>query len=548
MVFDMRTVLLLGIIAFIVCTLFIMQLWKQNRRRFAGMLYWVFNFAMQTAALVLIALRDVIPVWISIVCSNTLVIAGILVIYMGMERFVNKKGRQFHNYILLIVFVCVHTYFTFVLPSLAARNLNLSAGMLLFCFQCSWLMLHRVGPDLRPLTLWVGIVYCGYCVVSIIRIVEYFVDMDANNNFFQSGTFQPLMLTAYEILFIILTYGLAMMVNKRLLIEIGSQEEKFSKAFHSAPYAVYLTRLSDGMIFDVNETFVSITGYDRDDAIGKKTMDLHIWESQEDRNAVVDILSKNGKVQGMDLRFRKKNGEPATGLFTAEIILINGEECILSSIGDITDRKRAEENIRNLLAEKELILKEVHHRIKNNMSTIMSMLSLQSNKIKNPAAIAALKDAEGRVRSMMVLYDKLYRSDNFQEVSIKEYLSSLINDIVSNFPNSASVKIEKNMDDFKISAKILFSFGIIINELLTNIMKYAFTGRADGLIIVSASMKDNRATVSIQDNGNGMPESIDIENSTGFGLRLVGMLTKQIDGTIRIERMNGTRIILEFEK
>lgn len=215
---------------------------------------------------------------------------------------------------------------------------------------------------------------------------------------------------------------------------------------------------------------------------------------------------------------------------------------------DISELKQAEMNIQKLLSEKELILKEVHHRIKNNMTTMMSLLSLQSGKIKDETAITVLKDAEGRLRSMMLLYDKLYRSTDFQEVSVKEYFSALINDILRNFPKSASVKIEKNIDDFMISTKIIFSLGIIVNELFTNIMKYAFKDRDDGLIIASASLKDNRAIVIIQDNGIGIPESVDIENSTGFGLMLVRVLTKQINGTVRIERQNGTKVTLEFEK
>jgi two-component sensor histidine kinase len=147
----------------------------------------------------------------------------------------------------------------------------------------------------------------------------------------------------------------------------------------------------------------------------------------------------------------------------------------------------------------------------------------------------------------MVLYDKLYRSTGFNTISVMKYLPSLVDEIVANFPNSTSVKIEKKIDDFILDAKRLQPLGIIINELLTNIMKYAFTGRIDGFITVSASLKGNGVCLIIQDNGNGMPESIDFENSPGFGLKVVRLLTKQIGGAIRIERENGTRIILEFE-
>ncbi len=213
---------------------------------------------------------------------------------------------------------------------------------------------------------------------------------------------------------------------------------------------------------------------------------------------------------------------------------------------DITERKIAEEKIKSLLAEKELILKEVHHRIKNNMNTIKSLLFLQSETLKDPSAVAALHDAENRVDSMMVLYDKLYRSADYRELSVKEYLPSLVDEIISNFPNKQIVKIEKNIDDFILSAGTLFPLGIILNELLTNIMKYAFVGRDSGIITVEASRNDNRTHIVIQDNGVGIPDSVNFENSKGFGLELISMLVQQLSGRIRIDRIDGTRFVLEF--
>ena len=222
---------------------------------------------------------------------------------------------------------------------------------------------------------------------------------------------------------------------------------------------------------------------------------------------------------------------------------------LLLAIEDITERKDAEKKIKALLAEKELILKEVHHRIKNSMNTIKSLLTLQAAMLKDPTAIEALTDTESRVQSMMLLYDKLYRSTGYIEISIKDYLFSLIDEIIENFPNGDSITVQKNMDDFICDAKKLQSIGIIINELLTNIMKYAFLGKENqvNLIEVSVILKNNKASIVIKDNGVGIPENIDFENSTGFGLTLVRLLTEQIGGTIGIERKNGTSVILEFE-
>jgi two-component sensor histidine kinase len=213
---------------------------------------------------------------------------------------------------------------------------------------------------------------------------------------------------------------------------------------------------------------------------------------------------------------------------------------------EILERIKNEETVKSLLVEKEFILKEVHHRIKNNMTTIIALLNLQTGTVKDISAVTAIKEAESRVRSMMVLYDKLYLSENFNHLSVKDYLSSLIDEIIMNFPNRGSVAVIKNIDDFILDSKSLFSVGIIINELLTNIMKYAFQGKEGGVITASASLMDKNVQLVIQDDGIGIPEWVDFENSNGFGLMLIKMLTHQLSGNIRIERNNGTGFILEF--
>jgi PAS domain S-box-containing protein len=217
------------------------------------------------------------------------------------------------------------------------------------------------------------------------------------------------------------------------------------------------------------------------------------------------------------------------------------------TVQDVTERKQAEERVKTLLKEKELLLREVHHRLKNNMLVMMTMLTLQTKTLKSPEAVAALEDVKGRLQSQYVLYDKLYSKDKLKEMSTTDYIPALVNKIIGAFPNKASIKIETQIDEFLLGVETCFPLGILINELLTNCLKYAFIGRDDGLIIVSATIKDHLVTLVIEDNGIGLPESIDLKTSCGFGLKLVGMLTSQLYGTIRIEREKGTRFILEFE-
>jgi len=329
---------------------------------------------------------------------------------------------------------------------------------------------------------------------------------------------------------------------------LRKSEDKFRLISELSPAGLYITS-PQGECSYVNPRWCEMSGLTPKEALGMGWINgIH----PEDRQMLFDswnkMVSSNG-YWGKEYRFQNKEGKITWvyGLATPQKDIFGNIIGYVGLNNDITDSKFAEEKIKNLLAEKELLLKEVHHRIKNNMNTVAGIMSLQIDTLKEPTAIAALNDAKSRVASMMLLYDKLYRSDDLKELSFKEYILPLVDEIVSNFPNKSIVKIEKNIDDdIMMDTKKMSHIGLIINELLTNIMKYAFTNRDNGSINISAFKNDNHTTISVQDNGVGIPESIDIATSNGFGLQLVDMMAKQLQGTIKIERNNGTKFILEF--
>ncbi|MEI6608947.1 MAG: PAS domain S-box protein [Deltaproteobacteria bacterium] len=342
----MKTIIVSNVITDTVCLIVIAVLWRQIRNRFAGTGFFVLDFALQTTAFFLIVLRGNIPDWLSIVLSNTLVIAGAILGYMGLLRFTGKISSQIHNYILLVVFAFMHAYLTFWQPNLAARNVNVAMGLLIICFQCAWLLLYRVEPGTRQLTRSVGIVFCFYCLVSSIRVAENAFNKPAAIDFFQSRVFDQFILISHQMLFVLLTFSLIMMFNKRLLMDVRGEEEKFFKAFHSSPYAIMITRVSDGKVIEVNSSFFNITGYQLADLREKTTLDLRLWNKDEDRSSIVNELTSKGKVLNRELQFRKKSGEMITGIFSAELLTTNNEKCVLSSINIITERKQAEEALR----------------------------------------------------------------------------------------------------------------------------------------------------------------------------------------------------------
>lgn len=226
-------------------------------------------------------------------------------------------------------------------------------------------------------------------------------------------------------------------------------------------------------------------------------------------------------------------------------IMVSTNNIRIKDFISFNELDRTNVKLEESLDEKELILKEVHHRIKNNMNIISSLLALQSTTINIPEAVHVFQDATARIESMGILYDKLYRTESYEIVSIKGYLSQLIDEIVQLYPDRQNIVIEKHIDDFPIKTKTIFSLGIIINELVTNAMKYAFTGREDGLIQISAKKEDNHITLVFGDNGIGMSE-IKYEEEKGFGMRLIDMLVTQIDGSCKIENTGGTKYTIEF--
>ncbi len=195
----------------------------------------------------------------------------------------------------------------------------------------------------------------------------------------------------------------------------------------------------------------------------------------------------------------------------------------------------------------EIILKEVHHRIKNNMTMIMSLLSWQSSNHKdNIEAVQILQEAEDRIRGMMLLYDKLYTSNYTTKVSSKDYFESLINEIIINYSNKYKINTNITIDEFMIGSKMIFNLGLIVNELIVNCMKYAFNSDG-GNITVNMSKDNNTITLIIEDDGVGLPDDFKIETISSFGLTLVKVLVEQFFGTINIDVKKGTKFSMKFD-
>ncbi len=335
--------------------------------------------------------------------------------------------------------------------------------------------------------------------------------------------------------------------RKRMEDALRKSELQYRSLIESSSAVIFCVDEKGAYQF-TNTIFAGTFGKTPDYFIGKTFWDIYPKDLADMRFEVTKRVFETGRTESVEVEVPL----PDRTLYyyaTANPIKDDTGKVILNLTyaTDITARRLAEDKVKGLLVEKELVLAEVHHRIKNNMNTISSLLSLQAGMLSDPSAIGVLEDARNRVQSMMVLYDKLYLSPNYSEISTAQYLPALVEEIVANFPNRKDVTIETRIDDFILRVGKIQPLGMIINELLTNTMKYAFGG-GTGTITVEASLNGGRVRIVIGDDGKGIPESVNFGNSTGFGLTLVYGLVKQLKGDVRIERNGGTRIVLEFDK
>jgi len=212
-------------------------------------------------------------------------------------------------------------------------------------------------------------------------------------------------------------------------------------------------------------------------------------------------------------------------------------------------RKRSEVQVRKDLKEKIMLLQEIHHRTKNNLQTISSLMQLQENTIKTKEdALNGFKVTQDRIRTMAKAYEILLRSEYMSEITLSDYITELADELRRNYDIHRNIKIIYSLEDVKFESERLSKLGLIVNEILTNAMKYAFKGKEKGSIHITLKDAKDHFTLKISDDGIGIPEKIKIPNPETFGLSLVDMLVSEFNGTYSVERKNGTSFTLKIPK
>lgn len=215
---------------------------------------------------------------------------------------------------------------------------------------------------------------------------------------------------------------------------------------------------------------------------------------------------------------------------------------------EVNERKAAEEQVRASLQEKEVLLKEIHHRVKNNLQIISSLLNLQANRVTDPRTLQALGDSQTRVRSMALIHEKLYQSQSLADIDFSEYVRSLSSDLFRSYQrNFTTVQLDIQTDDISLELDLAVSCGLILNELMTNALKYAFPDGRCGTIRVELRAAPGR-TLSLQvaDDGVGLPKDLDLSKSKSLGLQLVNNLVSQLEGRLEVDRSAGAAFTVSF--
>ncbi len=328
-------------------------------------------------------------------------------------------------------------------------------------------------------------------------------------------------------------------------------EERFRQVVESAPNAMVMIN-HQGVIEMVNAQTERVFGYQREEMLGR-SVEMLVPERFRGAHPGLraaffhDPLSRPMGA-GRDLYALRKDGSE----FPVEIGLnpIETEEgtMVLSAVVDISDRKHREEGIRGALREKEVLLGEIHHRVKNNLQIVHSLLDLQSARLSDPLVQEMLRDSQNRIRSMALIHQTLYSSKDFAKVDFDLFLDALAPNLIGSYGVDAE-RIRLVVDVVQVALPIdaAVPCGLVVNELISNALKHAFRPGQDGEITVSLKRHSlNEVTLSVADNGSGLPDGVDATNTATLGLQLVSLLTEQLGGVLTINRVNPTRFLLCF--
>ena len=343
--------------------------------------------------------------------------------------------------------------------------------------------------------------------------------------------------------------NLAKEIKKRISAqeELAKTQEFTNSIIHSS---IDMIMASDrnGKITQISPSVMKAFGYTEKEILGKKGVKL--FNQANSHEDVLQELKAKGEFTG-EVENISKSGKVFISYLSASILKDSkGNE--IGSMGvsrDITEFKKAEWKLKESIAEKDVLLKEVHHRVKNNLQVISSILNLQTSYIKDNKTLEIIRESQNRIKSMSFIHESLYQTTNFSSIKFYEYIEKLSRNLVQTYAYEKNIKLETDLEQVDVSLDQAIPCGLILNELISNALKYAFVGdKNDGTLKIMLSEKGEEIFITVEDNGVGIPGELDVENTDSLGLQLVFTLIEQLEGTINLDTKTGTKYLITFAK
>ncbi len=338
---------------------------------------------------------------------------------------------------------------------------------------------------------------------------------------------------------------------KRTQHALIDSELKYRTLIENMSEVILYVDNEDKIIF-VNDNAIDMFGYSKDELIGVIANEKLVEEEYRDFIKDRNKLRRHGFSDKYEVKMRKKSGDIMwVEISGAPLKDANGK--IIGSIGihsDITDRKKYENTIETSLKQKEMLLKEIHHRVKNNLQIISSLIKLQSAHVKDKEIHSMFAESQNRIRTMALIHENLYRSSDISVIEFYDYIKNLVDNLYITY--GISIDRVKPVFEFRsiyLDIDTAIPCGLIINELISNCLKYAFPDLKKGIISINLIDKGKGDfLMTIKDTGVGIPEEIDFQNSTSLGLKLVKILSEQLGGKVDLIRKNGSEFRISFKQ
>ncbi|MEA1906196.1 MAG: histidine kinase dimerization/phosphoacceptor domain -containing protein [Euryarchaeota archaeon] len=335
-------------------------------------------------------------------------------------------------------------------------------------------------------------------------------------------------------------------------VKLKQKSEEQRALLSTIPAFVYF-KDRDGNYVATNNAFADLVGISVDEIAGKTDYELFPDEQAASYIAYDQKIMESGE-PGYDIEELNAgaDGEPMW-FSSSKTPFFDSDGIVIGMVGmtlDITERKKAEDQIKASLAEKVVLLREIHHRVKNNLQVVSSLLNMQARGAKNEDSIDILTESRNRINAMALIHAQLYESSNLSEINLRGFVNKLLVQLLQTYPiQGTQIKKTISIADYPVPISLAVPVGLIVNELLSNTLKHAFIGRKEGEIKVRlTASEEGRINLTVSDNGVGLPPGFDIDKTGTLGLRLIKILTEdQLEGTLKVISKEGTTFDIEFD-